>query len=99
MWQKLNLVTGGCGLDSEEENQKSLMGTWEAAVEQEAPTYFHLKPGSKGTKQYVDKYGDALVGVRYRYDKSRGVLLKTVEIVIEEDDSPRDSGRRRRSRN
>jgi hypothetical protein len=74
------------------------MGTSEAAVEQAVPTYFHLKPGSKGTKQYVDKYGDALVGVRYRYDKARGVLLKTVEIVIEED-SPRDSGRRRRSRN
>jgi len=74
------------------------MGPLEAAVEKEMPTYFHLKPGQKGTKQYVEKYGDALVGVRYRYDKARGLLLKTVELVIEED-SPKDPARRRRSRN
>ena len=88
----------GCGLESEEESQKSAMGPVEAAVEKEMPAYFHLKPGQKGTKQYVEKYGDALVGVRYRYDKARGLLLKTVELVIEED-SPKDPARRRRSRN
>ncbi len=88
----------GCGLESEEESQKSAMGPLEAAVEKEMPTYFHLKPGNKGTKQYVEKYGDALVGVRYRYDKARGVLLKTVELVIEEE-TPRDPARGRRSRN
>jgi hypothetical protein len=85
-------------MQSEEESQKSAIGELEAAVEKEMPTYFHLKPGNKGTKQYVEKYGDALVGVRYRYDKARGVLLKTVELVVE-DDSPSDPARRRRSRN
>lgn len=74
------------------------MGPIEAAVEQEMPAYFHLKPGQKGTKQYVEKYGDALVGVRYRYDQARGVLLKTVELVIAEE-TQRDPARRRRSRN
>jgi hypothetical protein len=88
----------GCGLESEEESQKSAMVPLEAAVEKEMPAYFHLKPGQKGTQQYVEQYGDALVGVRYRYDKARGLLLKTVELVIEED-SPKDPARRRRSRN
>jgi hypothetical protein len=74
------------------------MGQLEAALEQEMPAYFHLKPGQKGTKQYMEKYGDALVGFRYRYDKARGLLLKTVELVIEEG-SPMDPARRRRGRN
>jgi hypothetical protein len=69
----------------------------EQAVEKEMPAYFHLEPGQKGTKQYVEKYGDTLVGVRYRHDKARGVLLKTVELVIEEE-SPRDPARGRRRR-
>jgi len=84
-------------LESEEESQKSAMGPLEAALEKEMPAYFHLKPGQKGTKQYVEKYGDALVGVRYRYDKAGGRLLKTVELVIAEE-SPKDPARRRRSR-
>jgi len=32
----------------------------------------NLKPGQKGTKRLVEKYGDAL-HVRYRYDPDRGV--------------------------
>lgn len=47
-------------------------------------TQTHLKPGQKGTKRLVEKYGDALLCVRYRYDESRGVRLKTVEIIVEE---------------
>ena len=43
-----------------------------------------LEPGQKGTKRLVTKYGDALLCVRYRYDKRRGIRLKTVEIVVEE---------------
>ena len=50
----------------------------------EMKTHNHLKPGQKGTKRLVEKYGDALVCVRYRIDERRGVRLKTVEIVIEE---------------
>jgi hypothetical protein len=46
----------------------------------------HLKPGQNGTKRLVERYGDALLCVRYRYDEKRGVQLKTVEIVVEEKD-------------
>ena len=44
----------------------------------------NLKPGQKGTKKLVEEYGSSLLYVRYRYDESRGVRLKTVEIVVEE---------------
>jgi hypothetical protein len=44
----------------------------------------NLKPGQKGTKKLVEKYGNSLLYVRYRYDESRGVRFKTVEIVVEE---------------
>ena len=44
----------------------------------------HLKPGQKGTKRLTEKYGDSLLCVRYRYDEKRGVRLKTVEIIVEE---------------
>jgi hypothetical protein len=44
----------------------------------------NLKPGQKGTKALVDQYGKALLYVRYRYDESRGVRLKTVELIVEE---------------
>ncbi|MDU0460319.1 MAG: hypothetical protein RW306_16445 [Geobacteraceae bacterium] len=47
-------------------------------------TQTHLKPGQKGTKRLVDKYGDTLLCVRYRLDVVRGVRLKTVEIIVEE---------------
>jgi len=43
-------------------------------------TQTHLKPGQKGTKRLVEKYDDTLLCVRYRYDESRGVRLKTVGI-------------------
>lgn len=54
-------------------------------------SYNHLKPGQKGTRRLVEKYGDALLCVRYRYDEKRGIRLKTVEIIVEEkpDSSPR----------
>ena len=32
----------------------------------------------------MEKFGTALLCVRYRYDAKRGVRLKTVEIVVEE---------------
>lgn len=47
-------------------------------------TQTHLKPGQKGTKRLVAQYGQSLVCVRYRYDKVKGVRLKTVEIILEE---------------
>ncbi len=47
-------------------------------------THTHLKPGQKGTRKLVEKYGASLLCVRYRYDEIRGVRLKTVEIIVEE---------------
>lgn len=47
-------------------------------------SYSHLKPGQKGTLRLMEKFGTALLCVRYRYDEKRGVQLKTVEIVVEE---------------
>lgn len=42
-----------------------------------------LKPGQKGTKALVEKYGDALVCVRYRYDEASRTRIKTVELIVE----------------
>lgn len=47
-------------------------------------TYTHLNPGQKGTRRLIEKFGDSLLRVRYRYDEKRGVRLKTVEIIVEE---------------
>ncbi len=45
-----------------------------------------LLPGQNGTKQLLAKYGDALVCVRYRYDKERYKRIKTVELIVDETD-------------
>jgi hypothetical protein len=47
-------------------------------------SYAHLKPGQKGTMRLVEKYGKALLCVRYRYDEVRDMKLKTVEIIVDE---------------
>ena len=47
-------------------------------------SYAHIKPGRNGTKRLLEKYGDALLCVRYRYDEIRGVRIKTAEIIVEE---------------
>jgi len=46
--------------------------------------YAHLKPGQKGTKRLHEKYGDALLCVRYRFDEIRQVKVKTVELIVDE---------------
>lgn len=46
-------------------------------------TRLTLKPGQDGTKQELEKYGDALVCIRFRYDVKNGKRLKTVELIIE----------------
>lgn len=45
-----------------------------------------LTPGQKGTKRLLKEYGDQLVCVRYRYDKHRQKRLKTIELVVDEQD-------------
>jgi hypothetical protein len=46
-------------------------------------TRLKLKPGQKGTKKLLAKHGEALVCVRYRYDETRGLRFKTVELIVE----------------
>jgi len=41
-----------------------------------------LKPGQPGTKKWVEKFGEDLLCVRYRYDKINSRKLKTVEIIV-----------------
>jgi hypothetical protein len=47
------------------------------------PVRLNLRPGDNGTKKLLQKYGDRLVCVRYRYDASGGMRYKTVELVEE----------------
>ena len=46
-------------------------------------TRLTLAPGQNGTKKLCATYGDRLICVRYRYDKTRGVRHKTVELIVE----------------
>jgi hypothetical protein len=41
-----------------------------------------LAPGAPGTKKYVNKYGDRLVCVRYKYDQHTGTKTKTIELIV-----------------
>jgi len=43
-----------------------------------------LNPGQKGTKKFLDQYGDHLVCVRYRYDRRQRKRFTTVEIILED---------------
>ena len=45
-----------------------------------------IKPGLNGTKKYLQKYGDQLVCVRYRYDKKNNRRQTTVELIVDEQD-------------
>ncbi len=42
-----------------------------------------LKPGQKGTKKLLEKYGDNLLSVRYIYDSEKQVMMKTIELLVE----------------
>ncbi len=57
-----------------------------------------LKPGQKGTKELVTRFGPSLLLVRYRYDEDRRENLKTVELVVQRRSRDRDrEGECRRS--
>lgn len=43
-----------------------------------------LRPGAPGTLRLSEKYGDALVAVRYRYDEESLKRYTTVELVVDE---------------
>jgi len=42
-----------------------------------------LLPGQKGTKKYVEQFGENLVRVRYRYDEEQRFRIVTVELIVE----------------
>lgn len=42
-----------------------------------------LAAGRPGTKKLLQKYGERLLCVRYRYDTERKEKMKTVEIVVQ----------------
>lgn len=48
------------------------------------PVRLILRPGQNGRKKLLEKYGDRLVSVRYRYDEENGIRYKTVELIEEE---------------
>ncbi len=43
-----------------------------------------MKPGQPGTKRWMEKFGDKLFCVRYRYDEAQRRKLITVEIIVDE---------------
>ena len=42
-----------------------------------------LKPGQRGTKEWLARHGASLLCVRYRYDEDAREHLKTVELVVQ----------------
>ncbi len=63
-----------------------------------------LRPGQKGTRTLLSRYGPTLLRVRYRYDEETRERLKTVEVVVQRSSPQHDTecresrqlGRRRR---
>ena len=51
-------------------------------------TRLTLKPGQRGTKALLEKYGSDLVCIRYRYDEARRTRIKTVELIVEKKELP-----------
>lgn len=47
-------------------------------------THKHLKPGENGTLRLLERFGDNLLCVRYRYDAIRDVRIETAEIIVDE---------------
>lgn len=43
-----------------------------------------LAPGAPGTRRWLESYGESLVCVRYRHDKTRGRRYTTVEITVDQ---------------
>ena len=43
-----------------------------------------LRPGQRGIKQWLAKYGDRLICVRYRYDAQQPKRYTTVEVIVAE---------------
>jgi len=60
-------------------------------------TRLTLRPGDKGTRKLVARFGERLLRVRYLYDADRGRRLKTVELIVQSiPRQPRSRSPRRR---
>ncbi len=46
-------------------------------------TRLTLRPGDKGTRKLVQRFGERLVRVRDLYDAEAGRRLKTVELIVQ----------------
>ena len=46
-------------------------------------TRLTLRPGQRGTRRLVARFGERLVRVRDLYDAKSGRRLKTVELIVE----------------
>ncbi len=42
-----------------------------------------LKPGKRGTRELLSRYGPSLLCVRYRCDEQTRERLKTVELIVQ----------------
>ena len=42
------------------------------------------RPGQKGTKKLVERFGERLIFVRYRYDPQRRRSYTTAELIVDE---------------
>ena len=49
-----------------------------------------LRPGQKGTRKLLSRYGPTLLRVRYRYDEETRERLKTLELVVQRSSPQRD---------
>lgn len=46
------------------------------------------RPGDKGTKRLLERYGARLLFVRYRYNPETRTMLTTVELIVDERPAP-----------
>ena len=46
-------------------------------------TYRRISAGQPGSKRMVEKYGEKLLYIRYKYDSEKRVKYKTVELIEE----------------
>ena len=47
-------------------------------------------PGQSGTKNLLEKYGEKLLAVRYKYDADLNRKIKTAEIIIKKWEGKKD---------
>lgn len=43
-----------------------------------------LRPGQRGTRKLVDRFGEKLICARYRYDPAGRRRVTTVELIVDE---------------